>query len=114
MAATMDFSPFTHLTFDCYGTLIDWESGILAAISPLLRQNGIEATECQALQLYVEHEAQQEAGEYKPYRQVLQSVLAGIGTDLGFTPTDEDLQAFSSSVGNCAPFPDTLEALSRP
>jgi len=73
------FEHFTHLTFDCYGTLIDWETGILTAVMPVLARRGIAAEAEQLLQLYVKYEAEQEAGPYKPYRDVLQGVIAGIG-----------------------------------
>ena len=107
----MNFSPFTHLTFDCYGTLIDWETGILAAIMPILKRHGVRSTEADALRLYVKHEAEQESGEYQVYRKVLREVMAGIANDLQYAPTETELEFLSNSVGNWPPFPDTVEAL---
>lgn len=109
----MDFSRFTHITFDCYGTLIDWETGILRALHPLLARHGVAATDERALQLYVDHEARIEAGPYRLYREVLREVTRGIAADLGFTPTDADLDTLPESVGAWPPFPDTVEALAR-
>ena len=104
---------FTHLTFDCYGTLIDWETGILAAVRPILARRGIAAEAEQILQLYVKYEAEQEAGSYKRYRDVLQGVMAGIASELGFVPTVSELQALPDSVGHWPPFADTVAALTR-
>ncbi len=107
------FEHFTHLTFDCYGTLIDWETGILTAVMPVLARRGIAAEAEQLLQLYVKYEAEQEAGPYKPYRDVLQGVIAGIGGELGFVPTAAELRALPDSVGHWPPFADTVAALRR-
>jgi 2-haloacid dehalogenase len=109
----MNFSPFTHITFDCYGTLIDWETGILAAVMPVLERYSLYPAETDVLRLYVKHEAEQERGEYKEYREVLRGVMAGIAEDLGFSPTAEDFDALPDSLGSWPPFPDTVDALKR-
>ena len=107
------FEHFTHLTFDCYGTLIDWETGILAAVMPVLARRGVAVEAEQLLRLYVKYEAEQEAGPYKRYRDVLQGVMAGIASELGFVPTIAELQALPDSVGDWPPFADTVAALTR-
>ena len=107
------FEQFTYLTFDCYGTLIDWETGILAALMPVLARRGIAAGAEQILQLYVKYEAEQEAGPYKPYRDVLQGVMAGIASELGFVPSTSELHTLPDSVGHWPPFADTVAALKR-
>src|SRR5215831_7667211 len=107
------FENFTHLTFDCYGTLIDWETGILAAVMPVLARRGIAADAEQVLRLYVKYEAEQEAGPYKSYRDVLQGVMAGIASELGFVPTAAELRVLPDSVGHWPPFADTVAALMR-
>lgn len=109
----MDFSRFTHLTFDCYGTLIDWETGILEAFRPVLARHGLPMDETVLLSLYAEHEARVEAGPYRPYREVLREVAAGIASDLGYLPSEEDLDALADSVRDWPAFPDTVEALVR-
>lgn len=107
----IDFDRFTHLTFDCYGTLIDWERGILAALRPVLEQHGLAVSDDRILELYGELEAAAEAGPYQPYRAVLATVMAGFGKRLGFTPTTVEQEALASSVGQWPPFADTVEAL---
>ena len=107
------FENFTHLTFDCYGTLIDWETGILTAVLPILARRGIGAEAERLLQLYAKYEAEQEAGPYKPYRDVLQDVMTRIAGELGFVPTAAELQVLPDSVGHWPPFADTVAALTR-
>lgn len=108
----IDFSRFTHLTFDCYGTLIDWETGILAALNPVLEVHRVSAEASDLLRAYARHEAAQEAGPYQPYREVLRATLAGIGRDFGFTPTGAEQDAFADASGDWPPFADTVDALS--
>lgn len=107
----LDLAPFTVLTFDCYGTLIDWETGILTALRPLLVHHGASLTDEQTLELFGELESAAEAGPYLPYREVLAVVLDGFGARLGFTPTAEERAALGESVGAWPAFPDTVEAL---
>ncbi|HEY8291391.1 MAG TPA: haloacid dehalogenase type II [Thermomicrobiales bacterium] len=107
----LDFDRFTYLTFDCYGTLIDWERGILAALRPVLDRHGIAVSDDAALAVYGELESAAEAGPYRPYRDVLTTVMDGFGERLGFAPTDEERAALAASVGDWPPFPDTVEAL---
>jgi 2-haloacid dehalogenase len=109
----IDFSSFDALTFDCYGTLIDWERGILNALQPVLAPQAIEAGEEELLARYARHEAGLEAGEYLPYREILARSLRGLCADLGFSPTDEDVAEFSESVGVWPAFPDSAGALRR-
>lgn len=106
-----DFTPFTHLTFDCYGTLIDWEGGILAALRPVMARHGIARTADQLLELFGELEAAAETGPYQSYRGVLATVLDGFGERLGFTPTAEERETFAGAVVDWPTFPDSAAAL---
>lgn len=107
----LDFDRFTYLTFDCYGTLIDWERGILTALRPVLDRHGIILSDEQALELYGEFESAAERGPYRRYHDVLATVMDGFGERLGFVPTPEDRTSLAASVGDWPPFPDTVEAL---
>ena len=106
-----EFDRFTHLTFDCYGTLIDWERGILAALRPVLTEHGLSVSDDAILELYGELEAAAEAGPYQPYRAVLATVMNGVGARFGFTPTAAERETLAASVGDWPTFPDTVEAL---
>ncbi len=107
----IDFEHITHLTFDCYGTLIDWESGILNALRPVLDGHGVSVSDKELLRLFTTFEAEQEAGSYQPYRKVLSNVMAGIGAALGFEPSPGDLEQLPDSLKDWLPFPDTVAAL---
>ena len=105
------FDRYTHLTFDCYGTLIDWERGILAALRPVLGRHGAGKTDEQILELYAELEAAAERGPYRAYREVLARVVDGFGERLGFAAGSEERDALAASVADWPAFPDTVEAL---
>ncbi len=107
----VDFKKFKVFTFDCYGTLIDWESGILNAILPVLFRRDVALSDEEILQLYAELEAKAEVGPYIKYRDVLRKVMQGFGDRFGFSPSEEELNALGDSVKNWKPFPDTVEAL---
>jgi 2-haloacid dehalogenase len=108
----LDFDSFDVLTFDCYGTLIDWEAGILAALRVPLAARGIEASDDALLEAFARHEAEEEAGPYQPYRQVLGAVLRSMLGHRGTEPTAEEASAFGASVEDWPAFPDSAEALS--
>jgi 2-haloacid dehalogenase len=110
---TLDFDAFDVLTFDCYGTLIDWEAGILAALRPPLAAHGIEAPDGQLLEAFARHEAEVEAGPYRPYRDVLGEVLTAMLRHRGVEPTADEVAAFGGSVAEWPAFPDSAAALAR-
>jgi 2-haloacid dehalogenase len=107
----LDFSRFRIITFDCYGTLIDWESGILSAIRPILSAHGAHLSDPEILRMYGEIEAHEESGEYQPYREILQAVVRGFGTRLGFGTSEQEQQSLPDSLASWKPFSDTVTAL---
>lgn len=109
----MDFSKYAIMSFDCYGTLIDWDGGITGALQPLLQHHGHEMEAGEVLTLYAELEAEIEGGAFRPYREVLNEVVLGVGRTLGFTPSLEEAGALAASLGDWLPFPDTVAALRR-
>ena len=107
----LNFDDFEVLTFDCYGTLIDWETGLWNALQPVLAAHDVDLPMDSALELYGELESKAESGEYRNYKTVLRSVLVGFGAKFGFSPTPEELQHFSVSVQDWPAFPDSARAL---
>lgn len=107
----IDFSTKELLTFDCYGTLIDWERGILEALRPVLLAHGVNEDGERLLERYARIEAELEAGPYRPYRAVLAAVLERIASDHGFMPSSKELAAFSRSVEAWPAFADSAQAL---
>jgi 2-haloacid dehalogenase len=109
----LDFSRFQWLSFDCYGTLIDWESGILGYLRPLLRGKGCAVGDAQILTMYSELEPREQAGPYRPYREVLASVVRGFAHELHFVVTDDEAEGLAESIRGWEPFPDTIAGLQR-
>jgi 2-haloacid dehalogenase len=110
----LDFDDFDVLTFDCYGTLIDWEAGILAAIRPILDAHGIDGVDdAGVLEAFARHESEIEAGSYRPYRQVLGEVLTAMLGHFGQAPGAGEVAAFGGSVVDWPAFPDSGAALAR-
>ena len=107
----MDLSHFTTISFDCYGTLIEWEAGILPALRGVLGRHGKTLTDAEILELYGEFEAEAESGPYQKYRDVLSAVVRAFGQRLGFQPDAADIGALSESVPSWPPFSDTVDAL---
>jgi len=107
----LDFGRFEALSFDCYGTLIDWESGILSAVRPVLAAHGKDLDDAGILRLYAELESRIESRGYEPYRTVLCRVMEGLGERLGFVPDEAQRSSVADSLGTWPPFPDTVRAL---
>jgi 2-haloacid dehalogenase len=108
---TMDFNNFTTVSFDCYGTLIDWEAGILPVLRALLAGHGQSLPDASILELYGEFEAEAESGPYQSYRDVLQSVVRGFAGHFHFDATSAEIRSLHESVPGWPPFPDTVSAL---
>jgi 2-haloacid dehalogenase len=107
----LDFSQFEVLTFDCYGTLINWEEGILRCLHRILKVHAKDTDDATILRLYGDLEARAEQGEYRRYRKVLQSVVRQFGEQLGFDPTDAEARSLPESLQEWQPWPDTVAAL---
>ena len=107
----LDFARFQVLTFDCYGTLIDWETGIWEALEPVLRRHGASPDREQALEWFGTIEPEAERPPYRDYKTVLGEVLDGIGRRAGFAPSSAERAAFARSVGDWPAFADTTVAL---
>ncbi|KAG2005320.1 hypothetical protein GB937_008863 [Aspergillus fischeri] len=104
------------LSFDVYGTLIDWESGVWNAFQPALAKNGNPPiTKDQYLHVYHELEKQQQSQTPDmPYSRLLTTIHPLLTERLGLnSPTSEESHIFGESVGHWPAFPDTVEALKR-
>lgn len=108
----MDFSQVEYISFDCYGTLIDWESGILAYLRPLLQRKNRHVSDSETLDRYSEFEPREQE-TYKPYRDVLARVVRDFGAQFNFEVGAEEAAGLAQSIRNWRPFPDTVPALQR-
>ncbi len=104
--------PYDIITFDCYGTLIDWESGIVDAFSGVA---GADVTVARAdvLRAHAEVEPEIQAGQYRSYRDVLNEVALAAAQRLGWGPTHDRVSFLADSVPTWKPFSDTNSALDR-
>ncbi len=107
----IDFNRHRILTFDCFGTLIDWEGGILGAVRPVLARCGVEADDRTILETYAEIEAKHEEGDFVDYRFVLRFVMTEMSLRFGFDAEPSELDCLSKSIGGWEPFPDTIDSL---
>ena len=108
----MKLTDFKALSFDCYGTLIDWESGLLAALAPLLEQTGGAVSAEEALTAFGEIESEIEAASPTMlYPRILAAVHVVLAERWGVEAGDEDHRRFGASVPDWPAFPDSAAAL---
>ena len=80
----LDFNRFEWLSFDCYGTLVDWETAISAAVSEVLKSRGMGMTRTEILGLFANVEPRVQGSEtFLKYRDVLRRVMEFMGSELG-------------------------------
>ncbi|MEG4497943.1 haloacid dehalogenase type II [Microcoleus sp. F10-C6] len=110
----LEFNQFEVVSFDCYGTLIDWERGILSALKQLLSNREIDFSDEGILELFAEFESELENpnDRYIRYREILQQIVKNFGQRFDFAPTETEINCLVDSLKNWQPFPDTVAALS--
>ena len=113
MTTEIDYSAFDALTFDCYGTLIDWEAGLLAGLRAILAAHRVDVADDELLEAYADAEATLENGPYLPYREILAGGLRAVAAILGTSITDGEAATFGGSVADWPAFPDSAAALAR-
>jgi 2-haloacid dehalogenase len=107
------FERFRVVSFDCYGTLIDWEAGILSAMKVLLASRGLFPAEGEILARYAEYESEAESSAHLPYREVLREVVRRFGAAYGFAPDAGEQECLDRALPHWRPFDDTVGALHR-
>lgn len=108
----LEFSSFEYLTFDCYGTLINWEQGILGVLQPILHAHNVVLSDDAVLAAYGEVEPKLQH-PYRRYREVLREVVRAFGETSGFVATEAEMNALPDSLSHWSPYEDTNEALVR-
>ncbi len=109
-----DLTSFTALSFDCYGTLIDWETGIAAVLSPWAEERGLEVSDEELLVAYADHEAAVEReAPATLYPDVLAEAFRRTGAGLGADVSDDWARRLGESVPDWPAFPDSADALAR-
>ena len=108
-----DFSRFEWVSFDCYGTLVDWETGISRAVGEVLESRGVRMSRREILGLYsdIEPRVQQGSKGYLKYRDVLRRVMELIGSELRMEFSESELGCLADTLPDWPVFPDTVGAL---
>jgi 2-haloacid dehalogenase len=106
-----DLARVTTLTFDCYGTLIDWETGAIEALRPLLAKHGVTLSDDEIVHAFQDIDAELCEPPYRPYRAVLAGVVEGLGRRFGFPVGVPERDLLAASLPAWEPFPDTVGAL---
>lgn len=108
----MKLTDFSVLTFDCYGTLIDWESGIYTALKPLLQQAGITLSRDAVLEIFARHEADQETRTPGMiYSDLLAEVHRRLAGEFGVEMAEAAHLRFGASVPEWPAFADSASSL---
>lgn len=105
------FDIYEVLSFDVYGTLIDFENGILGALKPVLKNHSIYLSDEQILELYGEIEARIQEDKFSKYREVLRKAVWEFGERFDFTPSSTEMNCLVNSLGTWMPLPDIVESL---
>ena len=105
--------PYDIVTFDCYGTLIDWEEGIAEALLAAARRDGIRLDRETTLADYARIEPQVESENYQDYRAVLAETARRVAAGAGWRLPPERTGILADSFPGWSPFPDVAEALER-
>lgn len=105
--------PYDIITFDCYGTLIDWETGIISAFQSEAAKGAVELRGDQIIEAYAAEEPAVEAATYRSYREVLGETARRVAANLGWNLAAEREGFLAASLPEWPPFPDTNPALER-
>jgi 2-haloacid dehalogenase len=109
-----DFDRFTAMSFDCYGTLIDWETGITNAMRPWATSSGLDLDDQALIAAHGRYETHvQDEMPGALYPVILGETLRRVGSELGAKVTDADAATYGASVKDWPAFPDTAAALKR-
>ena len=108
----MRLTDFEALSFDCYGTLIDWEAGIAAVRGPWARSHGLTVDDETLLAAYADHETREEADDPRAlYPDILARTMVALGRELGVEVTSGEAQRLATSVPDWPAFADSHDAL---
>lgn len=112
MERPVRLSDFKALTFDCYGTLIDWEPDILGHLQPWLKRHGVQMSDDDLLELNsrIMHQWEK-AHPAMRYPELMANTYRSLATELNIPADEAEAERFGNAVGDWRPFPDAKEAL---
>ena len=98
----IDFNHFRWISFDGYGTLVDWETGISQAVASVLESRGIHKTPSEILGLFADVESKaQTSGEFLDYRRVLRMVMEAMASEIGLELSGAEPDCLADSLPHC-------------
>lgn len=107
----MNFKQFEILSFDCYGTLVDWKKSILDILVPVVDEYHPDISNDELFQLFLEADLKYVGLDYKPYRDILIDTMVEIGNRLNLNLLPPDRSCLVDRFGDWTPFPDTHDSL---
>ncbi len=110
----LDFNRYQWVSFDCYGTLVDWETGIADAVAGVFAQHGVRRSRQEILTLFADSEPKVQAGgEFLDYRRVLRDVMEIMAWQVSIRLPPAEAEALPDSLPRWPVFPDATEALRK-
>jgi len=107
----MDLSAVKLLSFDCYGTLIDWKKGVLDILEPFFNEFQLDFSREELFEAFLNGDRSLEAGEYIPYREILAEIVLFMADELRVSIDPASRYLLSERFGEWHPFPDTVKSL---
>jgi 2-haloacid dehalogenase len=107
----MNFNQFRLLSFDCYGTLIDWKTSIQNILKPVIGSYSLDISKDQLFDLYLKADQKCISEDYRPYQEILLTIMDEIGRELNINLRNIDRTCLVNRFGDWIAFPDTIGAL---
>lgn len=107
----MDFNKFNLISFDCYGTLIDWKKSLMDILTPFIQRHELDLSKDQLFDLFFRADQKTISADYKPYRDVLITIMDEMGKELNINLKQAERTCLVDRFGDWTAFPDTSDAL---
>jgi 2-haloacid dehalogenase len=107
----MNFSQFKLISFDCYGTLVDWKRSLRDILNPFITRHKLDISTDKLYELFLNADQKNTTCEYKPYSEVLIAVMDEIGKELKIDLKYAESTCLVDRFGDWTAFPDSSEAL---
>ena len=109
----MEFKSFEIISFDCYGTLIDWKKAVLDILGSVISRYHIEVEREELFMMFLEVDREVINDEYRPYREILTEITDRIAAKLSINLINKDRTCLSDRFDEWIPFYDTVRALKK-
>ena len=109
----MDYQQIRLLSFDCYGTLIDWKESVLSILESFFEATSLSFSREELFKVFLEADRKMITDNYLPYREILAQVIEQMGEDLRFSIDPASRYLLSDRFSEWKPFPDTVQSLNK-